>query len=319
MASARPAAALNRRVRAVKRRASKAEDKRGERAPELSLPDGSPPPPDASPPPEAFAAPAAPGAGLELALPARLPESDAERAAAATEGGLLSRQPPPPQDWRQVTRASAQETVREEVAQTSIFAGALLVSIAASVLPARWRRHLPAQLPWVAGTMISGWAEAFAAAALLVARFQRGTLPGGTGAAVTWVMYLLSPVGLLLLWHLAEGLARAASAMTTGEPLGTSVLWLAARLEGLLTESHHLHQIPAPPPDRVTRDPEGRLINVASATRLPWDHVTTIRFEGQLYMVTNETRAAGQTHRFVYDLAPAPTHRVVRGLVDYIR
>jgi hypothetical protein len=281
------------------------------RAPDQSLPDGSHAPEDDAPlAADAFVAPGTSGPALELARPPR--ESP------ASEPRVAEGHPPAEPDWRQVARDSAKEYVREDLVGASTLAGAFLVSIPASLLPARWRRHLPAQLPWAAGTMISGWAEAFVAAGLLVTGFDRGALPGGAGAAVTWGIYLLSPAGLLLQWHLAEGLARAASAMTMGEPLGTAGLWMLAQLEARLTGARLRAQLPERPSDLIKRHPDGRLCQVAAAVRLPWDHLTTIRFEEQLYLVTYEGRAEGHSRPYVYDLGLAPPQRVVRGLVDYV-
>src|SRR5207244_3745412 len=136
----------------------------------------------------------------------------------------------------------------------------------------------------------------------LFANFRRGSLPGMAGGALSWTMYLLSPLGLILLWHLLEGLVRAASAMTAGEPLGTSVLWAVAETAALLRAGHQRARSQPRPPDRVRRAPDGALVQVTSATRLPWDHMTTIRCEGSLYMVSNETRAPRDSHSYVYDL-----------------
>jgi hypothetical protein len=273
-----------------------------------------------------FRAPEAAEAILELAGPTHAER--AARAAAtmaapqAAKGGSDTGAIPAANgrraSWGRAASEAFEEVVRGEIATASTFTGALVISIPASFLPARWRRHLPPQLPWAAGTMIGGWAEAFVAAASLIATFDRGTIPGVGGGAATFVMHLFSPIGLLCLWHLVEGLARATSAMSAGEPLGSAALWLVGWAFGRIIEARREAHVSPRLPDLVKVDAAGDLIEVAASVPLPWDHVCTIRFEGRLYMVTHADRPVGASHPYVYRLAPVPEQRVVRGMIDFV-
>ncbi len=219
---------------------------------------------------------------------------------------------------------------------------AFLLSIVFSVVPARYRGRFLADpdLNVQRGALFSGIVE-FAGCALLLwlryppyvqrrmaesaaalhpalqtDRLSQGTMALASGG-FSLFEYMVQPLSLLLLYFVAEGVGRVAAAVVTSEVLPTLPLQLLAWGHRLAEGWKKEHDLGPRVVDTVA-PVEGAdyHLRVESSRPKPWNQLTTISYDDQLYEVEREL--SGQPPRkFVYLLRKAPPSKVVRGLHHY--
>jgi len=126
--------------------------------------------------------------------------------------------------------------------KASVGLGALLIGIAASLLPETWRRRLGKHLPVVSGTFITGLAQLTAGAMLYahgvmqtrlrsVLEIQAaGNIPSAFAGLDSYLTLLFSLYGLLCLYLFIEGLLRLLGAAVVGQPHCVLPLWVVQQL-----------------------------------------------------------------------------------------
>jgi hypothetical protein len=219
---------------------------------------------------------------------------------------------------------------------------AFLLSIVFSVVPLRYRQWALADpdLNVKRGALFSGGVEFAGCALLLWLRYrpyvQRRMAEAAAEVAkvhgddritqgvaafsssgLALFEYIVQPLSLLLLYFVIEGLARLTAAVVTGEVLPSLPLQLIAwahRLgEGWKQERDLGPRVvdTVAPGDAADHD-----LRIESSRPKPWNQLSTISYNGQLYELAREL--AGQPPRkFVYLLRKAPESKLVRGLHHY--
>jgi hypothetical protein len=195
----------------------------------------------------------------------------------------------------------------------------LLLACLVSLLPERWRAR------WAHGSLPFGTATKITAGGQIVGAFfllgytvwshfhVRVDDPDALGfgfGAYWFIVYWLTPRGLLTGWLLVEGVVRFLHSFHD-EPLATLPLVL---VDGAARLLRRVKPPPPPRPDRVTL--EGDALTIAAATPYDWSRVTTVRYAGRLWRV-RDTRWAGGAWPHVYELEPAPDEHLIRGIVEY--
>ena len=128
--------------------------------------------------------------------------------------------------------------------------------------------------------------------------------------AMLWLSFLVSLRGGLALFLFAEGVIRAAHAIITGEPMGTTAGWLVRTAIRRLRSA----RAPAPRPDRVSR--QGDRLVLETDRRRDWDSMTTLRHGDGFYVVERVDETPGGERRYRYTLAPPPARHLIRAPID---
>ena len=218
-----------------------------------------------------------------------------------------------------------------------------LLSVVFSVVPPRYRGRYLADpdLNVQRGALFSGVVEAVGCALVLWLRYppyvQRrmaeaaaAVAKAGGGdnisqgvaafstAGLSLFEYIVQPVSLLLAYFVVEGLARVTAAVVTAEVLPSLPLQLIAwahRLGEGWKQEHDLGPrvvdtvAPGQAPDHDLR--------IDSCRPKPWNALTTISYNQQLYELARELATGEPPRRFVYLLRKAPDSKLVRGLHHY--
>lgn len=217
-----------------------------------------------------------------------------------------------------------------------------LLSIVFSVVPPRYRGRFLADpdLNVKRGALFSGVVEFAGCALLLWLRYppyvqrrmaetaaalhpalQADRLSQGTSAFASGGMslfeYMVQPLSLLLLYFVLEGLGRVTAAVVTGEVLPSLPLqliaWAHRTGEGWKQERYLGPRVvdTIAPGDAADHD-----LRIESSRPKPWNQLTTISYNDQLYEVAREL--SGQPpRRFIYLLRKASPNKLVRGLHHY--
>jgi hypothetical protein len=135
--------------------------------------------------------------------------------------------------------------------------------------------------------------------------------------AMLWVMFFLSPMGLLVAFAFCEGMARFLAATVTRQVCGVLPLWLLDGACRLVARPAAKARHRSSPMDVLVKDGEGLLASIQSALRYPWDRTTTLRFEGRLYVVAEQSSSHDRDRPYRYRVRPAPLGHLVRALTDY--
>lgn len=206
-----------------------------------------------------------------------------------------------------------------------------------SFFPEAWRKsYFGALVANVnAGTLLTGMAQMLACLGLLGWRYpafvRSQFTPGVTTAVIqgaerggeTAVMglgplllvaYLIQPLSLLLLYFMVEGVLRGVSVVVSHEPLPTLPLFLLSLLDARARAYRRERALGPRVIDLVQAEGDGLLI--ASCRAKPWNRLTTIRYQDELYELAKTDQGA-KPRQFLYLLSRIPAHKLVRGVHDY--
>lgn len=217
----------------------------------------------------------------------------------------------------------------------------LAAACVASLLPAAWRRGAIDRLPLAHGTALTGALQAVAAIFIGAYAFaayssaamemtteaahryvlETGDLGGGRGAAMgtgamIWVAFLLSPVGLLCLYNMAEGMVRAVAGAIAGQAVAPAPMALLGLLWSLARRAVAAHAAGAPVADVVVRRTDGSVARIESCRPRRWDGIT-LEFEDRFYVVTAYERLPSGMRPHVYTVADLPPGQPIRGPHHY--
>ena len=216
-----------------------------------------------------------------------------------------------------------------------------LLSVVFSVVPPRYRGRFLADpdLNVQRGALVSGILETVGCALLLWLRYppylQRRMAEaaaavakaGGSDnisqgvaaystAGLSLFEYIVQPVSLLLVFFLLEGMARLTAAVVTGEVLPTLPLQLIAWAHRGGKAWKQERDLGPRIADTVLPGAHDHDLRIESCRPKPWNTLTTISYNDQLYEVAREF-AGSPPRRFVYLLRKAPESKLVRGLHHY--
>lgn len=129
------------------------------------------------------------------------------------------------------------------------------------------------------------------------------------------VAYLIQPLSVLLLYFMVEGVLRGVSVVVSHEPLPTLPLFLASLLDARARAYRREQQLGPRIVDTVQLEGAADLL-VASCRPKPWNQLTTIRYQDELYELV-KTNQGAKPRQFLYLLRKIPAHKLVRGVHDY--
>lgn len=194
-----------------------------------------------------------------------------------------------------------------------------------ALLPERWRTARFGELgvDWARATAISGLAEGFGAAALLVVWYSVfvtkyggaiGGAGGDYGGFVGLVLVALHPLTWVICYFGCEGVVRFLAAIATGESYGTLPLaliaWGMERAEGKHRGS--------PVADEVTIRTSEYDLQVASCrAKQHWKYPLTIGYQGKFYQVVIGEVLRQGLRPYVYFLRRLPANETIKGLEQY--
>ncbi|MGH9532524.1 MAG: hypothetical protein ACRD2Q_09030 [Terriglobales bacterium] len=216
-----------------------------------------------------------------------------------------------------------------------------LLSVVFSVVPLRCRRRYLADpdLNVQRGALFSGIVETVGCALVLWLRYPpyvRGRMAEAAAAVakaggdriseavsdfatggLSLFEYIVQPVSLLLVFFVLEGMVRLTAAVVTGEVLPSLPLQFIAWAHGLGEGWKQEHDLGPRIVDTVAPgDAADHALRIESCRPKPWNSLTTISYDGQLYELVREL-TGHPPRRFVYLLRKAPESKLVRGLHHY--
>ena len=215
---------------------------------------------------------------------------------------------------------------------------AVLAGLPVSLLPEAWRRRWFSDVPVEVrtGAILTGAAQLLGCLAILGYRypaFVRSQMSGGVGTAamssmekggetavmglgpLLLVAYLIQPLSLVLGYFMVEGVVRVTAAVVSGEELGTLPLFLASLLDARAREYRRERALGERVVDTVQVEGASDLL-IASCRPKPWNQLTTIRYQDQLYELA-KTNQGAKPRQFLYLLRRIPPNKLVRGVHDY--
>jgi len=207
-----------------------------------------------------------------------------------------------------------------------------------SFFPEAWRRSwfsgVVANLN--AGVLITGAAQMLGCLALLGWRYPafvrsqftdtvtEGVLKAGERGGETAMMgfglyllaaYLIQPASILLAYFTLEGVLRGVSVVVSHEPLPTLPLFLASLLDARARAYRREKELGPRILDTVQTEGAADLL-IASCRPKPWNQMTTIRYQDELYELA-KTNQGAKPRQFLYLLRKIPASKLVRGVHDY--
>jgi hypothetical protein len=135
--------------------------------------------------------------------------------------------------------------------------------------------------------------------------------------AILWISFILSPLGFLLAFVMSEGAARIVAAVVAKEAWGTLPLWLVEKVRWLAASLLQRSRRKPLPPDTIVKAGQATLVSIQSAHGYAWDHTTTLRFEGRLYVVDEQSSTQDHERPYLYRLREAPMGHLIRKLTEY--
>jgi hypothetical protein len=310
----------------------------GTEAPAAARPDAAADAPAAETP--AAEAPAADDPAPDDPAPLELAGSavPAPASAALPDPAPTPRPPPAPAP---VPAPPAAAPTRAAATGFLIAALALLLAIVASLVPRRSRDRLRLEsLPLVAGTILSGLAQAILAVVAGAARYDRyrhamldpvlghigrqvteadwipGNGPMMAMGATVFLSFLVTLPGLLVGALALEGGLRAVGGAVAQEPIGEAVLWLIeAAARGVHALAGRLRDGPRVI-DLIARDASGAL-DLDTCRDRGWDAMTVLDVDGAFYRVVSHSRQAAGWRRHRYRLVPLSDREIVRRARPY--
>ena len=223
--------------------------------------------------------------------------------------------------------------------------GFVLVSLIVAVLPAGDRRRFSARYPLglngasffvgVAQILIGGpvWIYGFLLYGGRISNLQTAavgmnvepseSLPTLMFAGpLTFIAYLLTPVGLLLAYITLTGVLRLVVLGTVREPMGDPLvgltLWGVRSFRRGSARQAKLARLGPERPDRVRREGDSDLVILSCREKPTWNERVTIQAGSRFYrLIGVGERQDGQFHAIAYLLREADRGEVLRGLVRY--
>jgi hypothetical protein len=114
---------------------------------------------------------------------------------------------------------------------------------------------------------------------------------------------------------MAEGFVRVTAAVATSEELPTLPLFLLSLLDARAREYRRERALGPRVVDVVQVEGASDLL-IASCRSKPWNQLTTIRYQDQLYELARTNQGA-KPRPFLYLLRRIPPSKLVRGIHDY--
>jgi hypothetical protein len=211
------------------------------------------------------------------------------------------------------------------------------ISMLLSFLPAKYREALAAEhLPSEAG-IASGIVETLVSVGCLIhgyfafmdarlaaipttvmvkaAERMGETLVMGFGS-ILMIQYLLQFTSLGLIFLALEGIVRCFAAFGGGEVLPSFPLKLVAVLHDQLTAEGKEVLMGRRIRDEVEQAEDNESLEIASCRPKPWNTLTTISHDGELYQLAKEKKGSGP-RPFVYVLRKKSPSSVIRGIYNY--
>ena len=145
----------------------------------------------------------------------------------------------------------------------------------------------------------------------------------GWSGAYAWVVWLTSPVTLLVAISTLTGLVRLVAFSLTREAVAEPLVWLGWRLwEAFAVRparaAAELRRFGPPRPDRLVTLPDGTLVVLAARPRPEWNELIDIEVRERFYRLAYvEERLDGRYHWHAHVLEELPESAVLRGLVRY--
>jgi hypothetical protein len=198
----------------------------------------------------------------------------------------------------------------------------------------RWFREVPAELR--TGAILTGIAQLLGCLAMLgyhYPAFVRSQMTGGVSTAaiasmdkggetavmglgpLLLVAYLIQPFSLVLGYFMVEGVVRVTAAVVSSEELPTLPLFLLSLLDARGREYRRERALGERVVDVVQVEGASDLL-IASCRPKPWNQLTTIRYQDQLYELA-KTNQGAMPRPFLYLLRRMPLSKLVRGVHDY--
>jgi hypothetical protein len=215
-----------------------------------------------------------------------------------------------------------------------------LLSILMSLFPARYRGRLfhAANLDVQRGCLLSGIIQIVLPALYLWLRYpawygnyvqaivnqviaKGGTQEAQAAAALgagsfAIFTYLISPLTLLFVYTMFEGVVRLTAFVTSKEVLPSLPLQLIAWLHGRISKSARESARGPRVVDVVKTGPSPEMIVVESCRPKSWDTLLTISYMDQMYELES-TAQQPPPRRFVYRLRIIPANKLIRGIHQY--
>lgn len=202
---------------------------------------------------------------------------------------------------------------------------AILLSIPASLLPARWRQatnanSLPlavgsvvsgtAQFLLFAGLLLNGWVQFFNAQTALPSvdthTFENAQPYQVMGLSSLFVFVFTQPKAWAFMYMSAEALARIVSTMG-GVPLGTTPLWAVDFVMRKVGKQGASVAAAAAIPDLVEDDGGQMGLRILSYRRQAWTKKDTVVVAGHPYRIIASRELSEGRRRFEYTLEPPPS------------
>ena len=216
----------------------------------------------------------------------------------------------------------------------------LLASMLCSLLPQRFRGGLRGSSDLGRGAFWSGLVELVVCLGMFCFRYlhflqiQVGEFAGmlirhaadeamgsmavqfGAGT-VTLGEYLIQPLSIMLAYFAIEGAVRLSASIIQGEAVPSMPLQLLAWADVWIERRRHRAWLGPKVADEVLYGSgQDFAIRIASCRPKPWNGLTTIAYQDQLFEMFKE-EVGEPPRRFIYLLRKAPPHKVVRGLHQY--
>lgn len=133
-----------------------------------------------------------------------------------------------------------------------------------------------------------------------------------------FLLYLVRPQSLILLYFILEGFIRWLAALIQGEIVGTLPILIVATVHGWFSKWEDERKLPPLVADRVEEvgREEFQLRIWSCRPRPEWDQLLTISYADKLYEVVRHEFTEG-ARPFLILLRLKPAHKIVRGLHQY--
>lgn len=204
-----------------------------------------------------------------------------------------------------------------------------IVSVLMTFLPPRYRQDVSLR----GEAIVAGMVQILFVTAVLVYRFimfswrRAGLIGPGVdtpsnlpevnavfgGGIFMMAEFVLTPVNMILVYLIYEGLIRSLAALVGHQVLGTLPLYIISGIHGLIDKTQYQRDIGPLVIDHVARGRPNQNYDLKVYSCRPkfnWNPYMTIEFEGEFYQMLKE-EPGPTARRFVYYLRKNPVGRVV--------